>query len=244
MRPLPPIASMRSRRNVPYASDLIHANYADRDVFTATGVSSHLDQIVSGSVNEMDWAQATTTKQPAVSTFTAQPCYAFDGVDDFMSCPSISFTGIPTITIATTIRTTATANQMIWESSSAAGSNPGAFYIFQDTASTLQMAFKNTSGVPLKSIGSVTAAVHRLIFVLDSTVSATVFPTVYFDGVSLGAGTGTSDIVLQNFVHYAGMRAGTSLPWSGKQGDRFIFGRALTGAEILEVDAWMTPRSL
>ncbi len=236
--------SKQSRRDVPYSADLIHANYADKDVFTVTGVSSHLDQIVSGSVNEMDWSQATTTKQPAVSTFTAQPCYAFDGVDDFMSCPSISFTGIPVITIALTVRTTGAANQMIWESSTAAGSNPGAFYVFQDTATTVQLAFKNTSGVPVKGSGVISAGVHRFIYVLDSVVGHTVFPTVYLDGVSLGAGTGTSDIVLQNFVHYAGMRAGTSLPWSGKQGDRFIFGRALTGAEILEVDAWMTPRSL
>jgi hypothetical protein len=222
----------------PFSSRLIHANYANREIVKAgTDVAGWGDV-----VGNRDFVQADTTKDPLYGLFTAQPALVFDGVNDFMASPSVSFTGRPIITIAMAMRTTGAGNQMIYEASAAAGSNPGAFYVFQDTASTLQIAFKNTVGVPLKNIGSVAAGVHRLVIVLDSTVSATVFPTCYFDGVSLGAGSGTSDIVLQNFVHYIGMRAGTSLPWSGKMGDMFIYGDALSGAECAVVDAYLAAR--
>jgi hypothetical protein len=226
--------------DAPFYTRLIHANYADRDILYASQKAAAWGDVVGNR----DFVQADTSKQPAESTFTTKDALLFDGVNDFMATgAAVSFAGRPTITIAMALRTTGAGSQMVYETSASAGANPGAFYVFQDTASTLQLAFKNTVGVPLKNIGSVAAGVHRVVFVLDSTVAATVFPRTYFDGASLGAGAGVSDIVLQNFVHYIGMRAGTSLPWGGKMGDMLVYGDALSDAECVIVDAFLASRA-
>lgn len=223
----------------PFSNDLIHANYADREIVLAGSDVAAWGDVISNR----DFAQADTSKDPLYGTFVAKPALVFDGVNDFMSTPTISLSPRSAITVAMTIQVDATlSGKMLYESSPDINANPGGFFIFQNVANQLQLAFKNMVGSVSKGI-VITTGVHRLIFTMCMSPAPTLFSLVYLDGVSL-AGTGVADRGFGDYAHYIGMRGGTTLPWPGKMGDILIYGRDLTAGEITSVDAWLATRAV
>jgi hypothetical protein len=230
--------STQARRGAPFAADLIHANYADRNIVLASGdVFTWGD---AGSLGTRTFTQVDTSKDPNYGTFGSNPAVSFDDVNDFMVAPSVSLAVYGQITVAITASFVGSGSGMIMETSVNAGVSPGAFYIYEN-AGTYQVLFRNVAASRVRGAG-ITAGPKRLIVVFD-VAGASAIPTLYVNGVSSGSAPGAADVSLGNYATYIGMRAGTSEPWGGKIGDNLVYGRALTVPEIAELDAWMAPRA-
>ncbi len=220
----------------PFASRLIHANYADRGIAIATGVSGWEDV-----VGNRDFVQADTTKQPAYGLFTTRPALVFDGVNDFMQSPVVTLSTYPTVAFALSFLFTGATLKIIYETS-ATGGNAGTFSIFENNATTLLLNFKNTVSNEQKQVTGVTAGnVYRLIVVVNASAAAQTYSRVYLNNVSQ-APAGTSDRGFLDAAHYIGARGGTSLFWPGKLGDTLAYAGDLSVAEIGVVDAFLASR--
>lgn len=226
----------RGQTVAPFASRLIHANYTDRGIAIATGVSGWEDV-----VGNRDFVQADTTKQPVYGLFTTKPAIAMDDVNDFMVSPTLALSAYTSITIAWSFAKSA-GTGMVFELSPDINSNPGGFYCYDASGTTITLTFRNVASNAAKSIGGMTAGnVYRCIAVLNASAAATTWSPTYLNGVSQGTG-GTSDRGLKNDVMYIGMRGGTSEPSGTKFGDFLIYGDALSADEIAIVDAFLASR--
>ncbi len=218
----------------PYASDLIHAWYADREIVLATGVAAWGD-----AVGTSDFAQADTSKQPAYGVFTTKPALVFDDVNDSMATPLITLAAQSQITIAFSARWLGAGSGMLLETSANVGTNPGAFYVYENLGA-YQIIYRNAASNLVRS-AVIAPGVRRMVVTFD-VVGASGIPTLYVDGASSGAAPAAANVGFSNQILNMGMRAGTSEPWGGKMGDVLMYGRALTVGEIAVVDAWLAAR--
>ena len=218
----------------PFASDLIHAWYADREIVLATGVAAWGD-----AVGTTDFAQADTSKQPAYGVFTTSPALVFDDVNDTMSAPSMDLSAQAEITFAANLSFVGSGQGMVFTSSPNTGAMPGAFFIYE-TAGTVQVLRRNAAANIIRQ-PVITAGAKTLIAVF-STTDASAIPVLEIDGVSGGVVPVASNVPFISSVPWIGTEGGVSAPWGGKLGDVLIYGRALTAGERATVNAWLTAR--
>lgn len=219
----------------PFASDLIRAWYPDQGITLATGVAGWKDK-----VGTADWAQATTANQPAYTKFVARPAIGFDGVNDYLTTPVITLSPIAAITVAMSFQVIATAgSRIVLECSADTAANNGGFYVI-DFNGNIGVVFK-TPGVTInRTINTVSAGVHRLIFTINSAAANGISQT-FIDNVSTGA-SGAGNGPLGDYAWFMGARNGTIFPYPGKVGDLWVYGRSLTVGEVATVDAALAAR--
>jgi hypothetical protein len=215
----------------PFASRLINANYADREIVLAGSDVSAWGDVVGGR----DFVQANTSKDPAYGVFTTKPALVFDGVNDFMQAPAVNYAPYPAITLAFVFTYTAAGLVAIKETSVTYSSNVGAFIIAGNGGTLTPSYF---SGVVQSRAFACANGTHRLIVTLDTTQVGTI-TACYLDGVSVGATPAGASAALGNYVEYIGMRAGTSLPWAGKLGTDLVYSGTFTAGEVATIDAFL-----
>ncbi len=215
----------------PFASRLINANYADREIVLAGSDVSAWGDTKGGR----DFVQADTSKDPAYGLFTTKPAIAFDGVNDFMQAPAVNYAPYPAITLAFVFTYTAAGLVAIKETSVTYSSNVGAFIIAGNGGTLTPSYF---SGVVQSRAFAIANGTHRLIVTLDTTQVGTI-TACYLDGVSVGATPAGASAALGNYVEYIGMRAGTSLPWAGKLGTDLVYSGTFTAGEVATIDAFL-----
>ena len=221
----------------PFASRLINANYADREIVLAGSDVSAWGDTVGGR----DFVQADTSKDPLYGTFTTSPAFVFDGVNDFMASPVVALSGSTSLTYAITFQFTGGVTKVVYETD-AALANPGNIVFFETNGVSCTLGWRNAAANVALAVGGamVPGTVYRLIFTVNAN-AAQAFSAVYLNNASQGV-SAASNVGFANSIHYIGMRAGTSLPWPGKLGTCLIYGDALTVGEIATVDAWLAAR--
>lgn len=223
----------------PFASDLLHANFADRGITQATGVSAIADFGTSGTPTT--FVQGTGVKQPTLGVFTAKPAVVFDGVADSMSTAgAITLSPYTATTWAFLVQFTGGTTKIVYETSTDAGVNAGAVLIYESSATSLDLVFYNTGPTPvIKSIGALTAGtIYRVVWVMNTVAAGVTFDRIYVNGSNI-ASTGVSDRGFLDTQHFLGARNNTSGLWAGKFGARLIYNRALSVGEIATVDAYL-----
>ena len=220
----------------PFASRLLNANYADREIVLATGVAAWGD-----AVGGRDWAQADTSKQPAYGVFTTSPALVFDDINDVMSAPATPAANV--WTIAFSARMQGAGGQCIMETSpTASPANPGSILIYENGGNLLFEYYR--VGTTRKALVTGAATV-RVIAVLDPTTSGPdCWPRIYINGVLSGAyGLNTANTgAIGSYGWTLGNFVAGGFPWGGKMGDCLIYGDALTAGEAATVDAWLAAR--
>lgn len=234
-----PIGNIQARRGAPFAADLIHANYADRDVVLAgSDVYTWGDR---GSLGTRTFTQADTSKDPNYGVFTTNPALVFDGANDFMASPSINLSAYTAITIAMVFTSNAGGLQMLMERSPVYSSNVGAWSIALNSG-TLNPSYYSGAVQSRGPFAIATSGIHRLIFVMDTTQVGTI-TQCWLNGSSIGSTPAGASAAFGDHATYLGMRNGTNFPYSGKLGDQLMYGRALTLGEFATLDAWLIPRA-
>lgn len=221
----------------PFASRLINANYADREIVLAGSDVSAWGDVVGGR----DFVQANTSKDPNYGVFTSNPALVFDGVDDFMASPTLTLSGYTSLTFSIAFRFTGGTTKIIYEMG-AGVSVQGNLVFYEVNGVSCVLFWRNSAANISIPVGGamVPGNVYRLIFTVNAN-AAQAFSAVYLNNVSQGV-SAASNVGFANSIHYIGMRAGTSLPWGGKMGDCLIYGDALTAGEVATVDAWLAAR--
>lgn len=221
----------------PFASRLINANYADREIVLAGSDVSAWGDVVGGR----DWVQADTSKDPNYGVFTTKPALVFDGVNDMMTAPATP--SAATWTMAFSARMIGAGSRVVMETSPAAGpANPGSILIYENGGNLLFEYYR--VGTTRKALITGAATV-RVIAVLDPTTSGPdCWPRIYINGVLMGAyGLITANAgAIGSYGWAMGTFAAGGFPWNGKMGDCLIYGDALTAGEVAAVDAWLAAR--
>lgn len=222
----------------PFSSRLIHANYADREIiYTDPARKAYAWGDVVGA---MDFVQADTSKQSAESLFTTKDALLFDNANDTMVAPATDFAAYAEITVCLNAEL-GSLYGCIFASSPNVGGTAGAFYIYENAASNIEIVKRNTAVSRVRTATS-GAGVKRIIIVF-STTDPSAIPIVYVNGVlSASAAPGASDCPFTSSVPSIGMQ-GVFDPWGGKLGDLLIYGDRLSAAEAGAVDAFLAARA-
>ncbi len=221
----------------PFASRLLNANYADREIVLAGSDVSAWGDAVGGR----DFAQANTSKDPAYGVFTTKPAIVFDGVNDMMTAPATPSAATWTMAFSATM--IGAGSRVVMETSPAAGpANPGSILIYENGGNLLFEYYR--VGTTRKALITGAATV-RVIAVLDPTTSGPdCWPRIYVNGVLAGAyGLITANAgAIGSYGWAMGTFAAGGFPWNGKMGDLLTYGDALTAGEVATVDAWLAAR--
>lgn len=221
----------------PFASRLLNANYADREIVKAGTDVAAWGDVVGGR----DWVQADTSKDPLYGLFTTKPALVFDGVNDCMTAPATPAANVWTIAFSATM--IGAGSRVVMETSPASGpANPGSILIYENGGNLLFEYYR--TGTTRKALVTGAATV-RVIAVLDPATSGPdCWPRIYINGALSGAYgliTGVTGVI-GSYGWSVGAFAAGGFPWSGKMGDCLIYGDALTAGEAATVDAWLASR--
>lgn len=220
----------------PFASRLINANYADREIVLAgSDVSAWGD-----AVGARDFVQADTSRDPAYGVFTTQPALVFDGVNDFMQAPAYSLAAYTAITVAMVFTSNAGGLQMLMERSAVYSSNVGAWSVALN-GGTLNPSYYSGSVQSRGPFAIPTSGTFRLIFVMDTAAVGTI-TGCWLNGVSIGSTPAGASAAFGNHTTNIGMRNGVSFPYNGKMGDTLIYSGTMTAGEVATLDAWLAAR--
>lgn len=227
------------------AGPLVGTGVDDRVSLTFMPTAGALTLTVSGTITspQLEIGSSATAAQTRVSPYditeAGQPdvwALKFDGIDDFLVTPSIDFTGTDKMTVFAGVhKTSDAATQMLFETSTAAQSNDGAFYF----APTLNggsglMSFLARGTTPNVRQATLSApASFVMVGAVDIAAPSTALKINGASAVSVSSvGTGN----FGNYPVYIGMRAGTSFPFSGYLTGLTVLGRTATDAEIARME--------
>ncbi|MBP8274157.1 MAG: hypothetical protein KAY59_06965 [Acidobacteria bacterium] len=221
----------------PFASRLINANYADREIVLAGSDVSAWGDVVGGR----DWVQADTSKDPAYGVFTTKPAIVFDGVNDMMTAPATPAANVWTIAFSAVMQ--GAGGHCILETSPlASAANPGSLLIYENGGNLLFEYYR--TGTTRKNFAQGAQTV-RIIAVLDpATSGADCWPRIYRNGALVGAYgiVAATTGQIGSYGWTMGSFNSATFPWGGKMGDCLIYGDALTAGEVATVDAWLAAR--
>lgn len=209
--------------------------------------------IVSGAVavlgdrsgNAYHFTQATGTKRPTYTAsdadFGGQPSMSFDGADDFLNRAGLP--AWPAHTLFMWVYGGSAAFARFAEYSS--GST---YTALLNVSSTSARAVFTNTGQTYKDRAITAATTRRLAVAFDTTTGATAVPQYYIDGADTGAtytaSAASNGPIAGSITMALGSNAlGTAVFTNGKIGrDVLMYNRALSGAEILTVEAWRAAR--
>jgi hypothetical protein len=208
--------------------------------------------IVSGAVatlgdrsgNGRHFTQALDTNRPAYTAsdvdFGGRPSMAFDGTDDFLRRTGLP--AWPQHTVAIVGRGGGSGKRYF----AYGGATGGAVLVQQDTSTLLQAGYFNAASSS-KVMATIAGATRTAIAAFDTSVGATAIPEVYVNGVDQGgvyAATAASNGPISGSpIGVLGASpAGTAAFFDGSIAEAIFYNRALSGAEIAVVDAWLAAR--
>lgn len=212
-----------------------------------TAAGQPVGRILDRSGNAVHPVQATAAQKPTYRLDgSSRPQLRFDGVDDGMVTPSITW-GTDEVTVVAAMRKSSDASTgVLLEMSAVIDTNAGAFNVRapgEAGANSYAGASRGSSAPVLIGTGAVAAAPDTAVVTLMSKI-ATDTLTLRRNGVQVGPmstdqGTGN----FGSYPLYIGRRGGASLPLNGDIYGLLTVNKLLTTQERGWVEKWMALKS-
>lgn len=211
-----------------------------------TAVGQPVGKINDKSGNGFHATQSTSTSRPILGLANGKYYLTFDGVDDWLSTPSINFTATDKMTVVAGVRKLSNAaTGMLLELSATLNGNNGSFFLDAPDSVSQKYGFasKGTAlgfapttseafGAPhtavLTGLGSISG---------DSSVLRVNAAQVAKATTDLGAGN------YGNYPLYIGRRGGTTLPFNGWLYGLIVRGAQSTDQQIVTAETFMNQKT-
>lgn len=217
---------------------------ADKGVtLNGSNVSSWADQ----SGNGHNAVQATAAKQPAYSAsgLNSRPGITFDGSDDCLRIPVMSYGGVDKVTVALLAKDTATALSVIMEGHTGAAANYFSISANNLAAGRLYARSHDTAGNNSGFTVEDLTSARRVIVQIDRTISGGAIEVAMYVDENLQTLTqGTTVDTTGNFndtlaLNIGARNDGLNSGWAGTLGEVAVWNRLLGAAEIAQLSAYM-----
>jgi len=214
-----------------------------------TAISQPVGRILDKSGRGNHATQSTNGKRPTLSQSVSGKYYlAFDGLDDALQTPSLSFAASDKVLIGVGARKINDTTGIVCELTGNASSNPGTFYFASGTngASYVWSSFSHVD-VPANNsqIGGSTTVSGTDLAVLTSYHNITLDSTT-FRRNAVERASGFGDKGTGNFaagILYIGARAGTSLFFNGDLYGLVVRGTAASVDQISLVEQYLNNKT-
>ena len=190
----------------------------------------------------------TLFNNPTWTTGKINGALSFNGVNNYVTTPSLNLAGTRAVTVALWVNRTYTktgADHALFESTANYNNSTTGFGFFPDDTSVcsgggMMVGMQGNAGYNLKCYAQPTSGVwHHLVTILDKSQSAANEVSLYVDGVLQTAQSQSySSANTNNFAanpFYLMSRAGSSEFTAGVIDDFRIYNRALTAAEVQQI---------
>lgn len=209
-----------------------------------TAVGQPVGKILDKSGRGNHATQATATSRPILQQDSGGRYYlAFDGVDDWLSTPSIDFTGTDKMTVWAGVRKLSdAATGVLYELSADASVNNGAFVAAAPGSSGTNKFTFGSRGTILNTAVTTSATWNAPVTTVHVGVASISGDVVKLRLNGSDIQTVTSDQGTGNYGNYPiyiGRRGGTTLPFNGRLYGLIVRGAASSDAQIVAAERYM-----
>ena len=185
--------------------------------------------------------QVTDAKRPTYKTAGGLIWLDFTGATKFLETGSIDFTAGDKMSLFTGLTKTTDLSEIIVELSANVNDNNGTFHLAQIATDDYQVTSKGTLAVTAKGGTSLAPSTDIVTGLMDIAGPSSLLRVDGSQIVEVTTSQGTGNY--GNYPLYIGMRAGTSLPFSGKLYGLITRAAASSADEIAQTEAYLAGKS-